>query len=311
MPATENNGHFKFKIILCINGYDSESEAYLRSLNEQNDKYSIQIISLSKIVTPAEARNIATAGVSTDWMLFLDDDVEVPAELFKNFSDLVTNHPDASLWGGPNLTPLSSSPTQKKIGHLLQNYLVTGPISSRYKFNKIESADCQGTYFSLCNIFIKTKEFRTILFNANLKTAEENELIYKMSRKNKNMKASDLLFVWHSRRDSIPKFFQQIENYGYGRGQLIYSGHTSFFNLCLVVTGIIIFLILLVSFPLATIGLLILWQAVIFMNLIFTLNSKEKNLMDIFLPIRLWYYYSYGIVNGIFSSYRIKRNSGF
>ncbi|MBY0552884.1 glycosyltransferase [bacterium] len=309
--AINVNDNFKFKIILCINGYDNESESYLRSREQEISKISTQIISLSQRVTPAEARNIATVGINTEWMLFLDDDVEVPVDLFKNFANLIAAHPNASLWGGPNLTPFSSSLTQQKIGYLLQNYLVTGPISSRYKFNNIQVADCQGTYFSLCNIFIKTMEFRNILFNDTLKTAEENELIYKMARQRKTMKTSDLLFVWHSRRESIPHFMQQIKNYGFGRGQLIYNGHTSFLNISLILVSLLFLSMLFVKFPFLTLCFLFFWLIAIFANLIFKLGFKEKNIMDLFLPLRLWGYYFIGIIIGIFSSYRANRNSDF
>jgi hypothetical protein len=125
---------------------------------------------------------------------------------------------------------------------------------------------------------------------------------------NKKMKVSDSLYVWHYRRDSIPHFLKQIKNYGYGRGQLIYGGHTSFINLSAIVLIIFIFLILMAHYPKQIIILLVLWQVLIFINLKSRTKFKDYNLLDILLPLRLWANYFFGIIDGIIHSYRVSKN---
>lgn len=296
-------------IVFCINGKDLLTYEYLKVSNTKPDPKNIQIITLDKPVSPAEARNIATASVHTEWVLFLDDDVEIPPDLFYNFKQLVASDPQASLWGGPNLTPEPSTSTQKKIGWLLQNYLVTGPISCRYKLNNIKERECKGIYFSLCNIFIKTKDFRTILFNAKLKTAEENELIYKLAQNNKKMKTSDLLYVWHYRRSSVPQFLAQIKNYGFGRGQLIYNGimSTSIKAILFLISIMAVFFV--IKYTLLTAAGVALWLIAVFVKLKLDFRFEHNGFFDIMLPVRLWFNYISGIVNGYSRSYRINKNS--
>lgn len=303
-PALQTLSLEKPRIIFCINGPDWATKDYLEK-QQQNLNFIFEIKQIESAVTPAEARNIATQDVFSDWVLFLDDDVEVPKDFFTNFYELKTRDPQVALWGGPNLTPQSSSYIQQKIGWILQSYLVTGPISYRYKLNNLEEIECQGLYFSLCNMFLKTNLFKSNLFNTSLKTAEENELIYKLALQNTKMKASDLLYVWHYRRSSIPHFLKQIENYGFGRGQLIYNGSVSRPVKIAALTALLVAMVFLINSPFVFIGMVFFWMSVIYLML--ALKFKKNLVSDFFLPIRLWFKYSIGIVNGYISSYRLNK----
>ena len=294
-------------IVFCVNGKDQLTDQYLKEVNNKLDPLHTQIITLDKPATPAEARNIAMIGVHSEWVMFLDDDVEIPPDLFNNFKKLVNSDPQACLWGGPNLTPDSSTVVQKKIGWLLQSYLVTGPLSCRYKLNNIEALECKGTYFSLCNMFVKTQDFKAILFNTTLKTAEENELIYRFAQNNKKMKTSDLLYVWHYRRSSIAHFLAQIKNYGFGRGQLIYNGMMSKSNQALILILICMLLFFLIRFPVLSMTIGFFWVAAIFVNLAFDFRFKQNSVSDVLLPLRLWFNYFVGIIKGLSSSYRVSK----
>ena len=306
--AFQRSGNVNCDIVICVNGKDSKTDEYLKNLSQRLEPIPAQIITLDRPVTPAAARNIATATVQSEWVMFLDDDVEIPPELFINFRKLVASDPQAALWGGPNLTPESSTFTQQKIGWLLQSYLVTGPISSRYKLNKIESIECKGNHLSLCNIFIKTQLFRSILFNTNLKTAEENELFHKLTLNKSKMKTSDLLYVWHCRRASVPHFLGQIKNYGYGRGQLIYHGMISTPLKIFILSGFGLFLVSAIKFPLLLATGALLWLIMIFVSFAFDFKMKNNSPVDIVLPLRLWYNYLLGIIIGYKSSF-LNRNT--
>lgn len=301
--AFQRSGRMSCDVVICVNGKDLQTDEYLKNLSRQLEPIHTQIITLERAVTPAAARNIATASVLSEWVVFLDDDVEIPPDLFNNFRKLAASDPQAALWGGPNLTPEASTYTQQKIGWLLQSYLVTGPISSRYKLNRIEAIECKGNYLSLCNIFIRTQVFRSILFNTNLKTAEENELFHKLSMNNNKMKTSDLLFVWHCRRASIPHFLGQIKNYGYGRGQLIYNGMISTPLKILILCGLTLVLFSAVKFPLVLAAATLLWLVLISVSFSFDFKMKNNSPIDILLPLRLWYNYFLGIAIGYKSSY--------
>ncbi|MGZ3690776.1 MAG: glycosyltransferase family 2 protein [Pseudobdellovibrio sp.] len=279
-----------------INGDDIESENYLRQFSH------FQLKKISEAVSPAEARNLAAAEITTDWLVFLDDDIELPAEFFSNFTELSQRDTSISVWGGPNLTPENSNLEQKKAGWLLQNSLVTGPISRRYKLNQFTELECKGLYFSLCNMFVRTPAFKKIMFNAGLRTAEENELIFKMAQNGFKMKASDLLFVWHSRRQNLSQFSKQIRNYGYGRGQLIHNGATPVFS----VVAALLSLILIFCFPGYFAVLFLIISSSVFIEMNFKFGFQFT---DFLLPSRVWINYFTGCIQGYAASFKKAKSS--
>lgn len=299
-------GSFVPEIIFCVNGPDPESVEFLEQ-SRNTLRFKFRILSLDNAVTPAEARNIASMQESADWLIFLDDDVEIPPDFFANFRLLASADPGVALWGGPNLTPLQSNLVQKKIGWYLGHYLVTGPISQRYKLNRFRELECRGIYFSLCNMFVKTEFFKKIQFNTKLKTAEENELVFRFSQKNFRMKASDLLYVWHSRRPSMTHFLNQIQNYGYGRGQLIANGAVSTLLPLMLITGVVAALAFLAWQPFLSIAGALIWLVFIYASLLQNFGFKDQNLTEFFLPAQILFRYSAGLIKGYFATSQMSK----
>lgn len=288
------------KIKIGINGQDLSTLELLEYIKNSGYFENFEIFQIENNVTPGEARNLTSQNVQSQWILFLDDDIEVPEKLISNFLYLAEQNPDVVVWGGPNLTPEDSSLVEKKIGWLLENAMIVGPVSNRYKKSKKIIVKANEFHLSLCNLFVKKKLFEKIFFNPTLKTAEENELLYKIMAEEHRISSSPLLFVWHYRRSSFSQFLKQIKNYGFGRGQILF-GLRQRIKISLVFI-LFILMTIVTLFPIQTVKFLAIWMLLILLS--YFLSFKKKSLSFLFLPVRVWINYFVGVANGLWFSYK-------
>ena len=123
---------------------------------------------------------------------------------------MVKEYPDVGVWGGPNVTPLDSSPFEFDIGFILSSYFVTGPVSKRYR-SVADNMVGSELNLSLCNLIVRSYILKTEKFNNHVITAEENELLYRLRKQNIQMRYSNFLAVGHYRRPSSKYFLNQIK----------------------------------------------------------------------------------------------------
>lgn len=280
---------------VCVNGQDADTVEFLQSYSSQYIKR--EVVVLNEKTTPAHARNLVAQTIKADWILFLDDDVAVPIDFFKNFMNLSTSNTSIDVWGGPNLTPVDSSPVEQLIGLVLESFWIVGPVSFRYKFNNSDFKKTDDFRLSLCNLFIKTEKFKLFKFNPNLVTAEENELLYKLTQRKDHIAFSDLLYVWHYRRKSTILFLKQIRNYGVGRGQLLFEKKTNGKYIFLALLSSVVISLFFIKWPIAALILAIFWP------LIFLKEAKRKTNTLLsrqlyVLPWSVWLNYTIGLVKG-------------
>lgn len=285
--AEKNQFSFETKILL--NGKDPETEKII-SDTEAYEK-------IEDPVSPAAARNLLLNKTNKEWLFFVDDDVEIPQSLFLDFKKLITDHPEIDIWGGPNITPNHSSYEQLRNGWMLSDKLITGPVARRYKRNGKEFTEGGQFNLMLCNLFVKRKILDERVFLPFLKTAEENELIYRLKAAGYKLAASDKLYVFHERRSDADRFLKQIFYYGYGRGQLLV-------NVSIAKQAVFVMLPLawtlamgiFVRYP----ALLLMWLAAI--KLKFVIKFKKIDLAVLIMPVAMWFYYLAGMAKGVFVS---------
>ena len=210
--SAEKSGPFDFDLRILVNGHDDKTVELL------SGKHHFQQVDFP--VTPAAARNFLLKDVHSPWVFFMDDDIELPKSFFKNFYQLAFDHPDVEIWGGPNMTPMLNNYLQLRNGWILACSLITGPVSSRYALSGRKTCDGNQFNLMLCNLFIKSYRLSDATFLPIFKTAEENELLYRLQEKKISACASDWLSVTHERRQNASSFLKQIFYYGFGRGQL-------------------------------------------------------------------------------------------
>lgn len=172
---------------------------------------------------PSAARNPLVERARGEILLFLDDDVTAPPDLLRRLTDTAAEHPDATVFGGPNETPPASSRFQVVQGAVLSSLMGTGPVSRRYGARRPGPADER--WFTLCNLAVRRRVMMP--FASNLVSAEENALLHELRRRRERMRYDPMLRVFHARRRSMRAFAAQMFKYGRGRGQLLARQPTS------------------------------------------------------------------------------------
>lgn len=166
---------------------------------------------------PGAARNLLIEEARGDLLLFLDDDVVFEPHLLRRLAELAEAHPDASVFGGPNLNPPRSSAFQRVQGAVLASIVASGPVRRRYGEHPPGPADER--FFVLCNMAVRREAM--LPFATDLVCAEENAVLAEMSRRRLEMRYDPGLVVYHERRDTYRGFVRQMFKYGRGRGQVL------------------------------------------------------------------------------------------
>jgi succinoglycan biosynthesis protein ExoA len=204
---------------------------------------------------PGAARNPLIERARGELLLFLDDDVVAPAGLLGQLAAVAAGHPEASVFGGPNLTPPGSSRFEIVQGAVLSSLAGSGPVARRYGARHSGPADER--WFTLCNLAVRREAM--LPFAAELVCAEENELLSKLRRRGGAMRYDPALRVFHARRPTPRSFTRQMFKYGRGRGQLLARRPSSVRAAYLAPAALILYL--LVILPLGLALLPSRWQA--------------------------------------------------
>jgi GT2 family glycosyltransferase len=170
---------------------------------------------------PGAARNPLIERARGEWVLFLDDDVELPAGALRHLAEAIRVHPSAGVLGGPNLTPPQSSWFQIIQGAVLASIVATGPVRRRYGAHPPGPADER--FFILCNLAVRRDEL--VPFAGSLVCAEENALLAELAGAGVRMHYDPDMAVYHERRPTWTSFARQMFKYGTGRGQVLRTSH--------------------------------------------------------------------------------------
>ncbi|MHB2026057.1 MAG: glycosyltransferase [Elusimicrobiota bacterium] len=205
-------------VIIAVNGEDMRGERIVKSFSGVLP--DLKIIRLKR-GSRGQGRNAAIPHADADWIYFLDDDVAVHPELFTRAALILKKRPEAWGIGGPNITPKGSSSFEQSSGRVMESWIGAGPMRARYKPGREKWAD--ETSLILCNLCLKKSVFTVLglAFDPDLKSAEENLLVAKLSRLGARAFYSPELIVYHHRRKSLKSLLFQVYQSGAGRARVI------------------------------------------------------------------------------------------
>lgn len=201
----EQQGNFHLEVLVVLNGPDQEAEAFLSAKQ-------CKTIVLNKRETPAMARNIAGHFAQGTWLLFLDDDVELPQNYFSKAQELLNSQNDRiDVLGGPDQTPPTANEFERALGLALSSPMST---AHTFKRHQKEGRNLQGSEstFILCHLWIKREVFKSVGFDERFFRNEENVLLFNL-RQHQMLYSPDL-FVYHERKSDFLKLFPAVFSSG-------------------------------------------------------------------------------------------------
>ncbi len=211
------------RVVIGINGPDSNTSAMLDKLITDCRDITIKVIPSEKRRTPSAVRNTLLEATGGDWIYFIDDDTVLASDTLLKFIRTLKMKPQSAVLGGPNLTPPYSSLFQRATGVALSSRFGTYFSSVRY-VSSGETRNCGEESLILCNMFARRDVIGPNPFLEDLLCCEENWLIRQISKRGFHIVYDPGLIVWHDRRPTLKLLGSQVFKYGYGRGQLIKRG---------------------------------------------------------------------------------------
>lgn len=186
------------QVILIVNGRDEKTRAYL----EQHTPFTVLQCDRQ---TPASARNQALAQAVGEWILFLDDDVQLPADYFAQaLKTLAQCQPD--VLGGPEIAFPNSTPFQKAYAFCQSHPFLTGHTYRRHHTGKGPPRPCDESHLILCQLWVKKKVFKQGLGLPPLyQRNEENVLLHRAQVAGHRIFYDPRLYVYHSKKKTTPQ----------------------------------------------------------------------------------------------------------
>lgn len=210
------NAAGQFGLELIIGAYDATRVQEMEKLAKQFVFTNFKVVTVSKDLSIPLNRNslMQLTDSRSEWILFIDDDVELPRDFFIHFQQLLQRWPKADVFGGPNLTPVHQKGLAKASGDLLGsrlNFLCWQRYSRGHEGQRTSPRD-----FILCNLFVRTRIQPR--FQSAFPVGEELVLVKDFIRRGHVCIYSPDLALYHFRRESMGQILAQMEKYGRGRG---------------------------------------------------------------------------------------------
>lgn len=296
--------HSNTRVVIIINGHDSESELLLKSYP------NFSTIAVKTKLTPAAARNLALKDLQSEWVLFLDDDVIIPADYFSTAKNFLRAHPTAIAFGGSDAPYPDCSNWELSLNITLGSILATAHTRHRHKnSSKWANLQVDEGSLTLCNLWIRSDVFHThnLKFNELYLRNEENVLLAHIEEISNQIYRAPNLIVFHKRRDQFLSAMKSVAVSGFYRMKsVLEDGKLSnplylapilgliFFTVSLFLSNALVWKLLLSGYLLSVLGVSI-WEG---------LKAKRPDLIPMVfinhLGINLAY--ALGSLKGLFIS---------
>ena len=192
--------------------------------------------------TPAKARNIALQNSQSDWICFLDDDVELPSDYINKAKSLIKNHPEVDVLGGPDKESPRASSFEQALSLAIQSPLSMAKTRLRHnegpKWTEASEAE-----LILCHMWVKRELCLSFPFDDRFFRNEENIFLHQLKREKKGIYYSGDLFCYHRRKSHLWGMSQAVMGSGYYRAKT-FKNIPGSFNLLYFVPTIFLFYLL-------------------------------------------------------------------
>lgn len=194
-------GNIDYRICIVEDGSTISSEKVIERFADQlNISYYPKENS-----GPGDSRNYGMARAQGNYFIILDSDVLLPQDYLQVVSkSLSDNYTDC--YGGPDAAHASFSKLQKAINFAMTSFITTGGIRGGK-----DSDNFQPRSF---NMGISKKAFEASGGFGTIHPGEDPDLSLRLLNLGFNSKLIKDAFVYHKRRISWSKFYQQVHKFG-------------------------------------------------------------------------------------------------
>lgn len=184
----------------------------------------IKYLPIGKEVSVGAKRNIAAKESRGQVLCFCDDDSTPTADWLSQISRTFIRNNDASVVGGPNITPPNADARERLSGFIYSSVLGTAGSATRYTLDSRKYPHFEATEGDLqtCNLAIRREAFEAVGgFPEHIYPSDETVLLHKLWRDGHKMLYTPLVIVYHRRRPLILGFLRASFRYGKGRGTVV------------------------------------------------------------------------------------------
>lgn len=198
---TKLEGNFDFSICIVEDGSSISSEEVIAQFADQlNISYYFKENS-----GPGDSRNYGMTRAEGNYFIILDSDVLLPEDYLQMVSkSLTANYTDC--FGGPDAAHYSFSNLQKAINFAMTSFMTTGGIRGGK-----DSEHFQPRSF---NMGLSKKAFEASGGFGTIHPGEDPDLSLRLLNLGFKSKLIKDAYVYHKRRISWTKFYQQVNKFG-------------------------------------------------------------------------------------------------
>lgn len=231
-----NNSHQLYILLLKT---DIESKEIIRKQNMSG----IEVVEVDTLPTPGKSRNILSAKSTSQFVLFLDDDVELPIRYLEEAEKVLLAN-EFDIFGGADSEKTNLSFNQEVLANILASYFVMGPTARRHHTMSTKTRATE-LDLTLCNLWIRRSLLEKISFNEEVKRCEENILIDSLQTKEgASVGYISELVVKHLRRENVLDQIKIQFKSGYYRGVSFFLPNVVFKKMFIIpiFVGLILFI---------------------------------------------------------------------
>lgn len=286
------NSNTPFEVVIIEDGSDLSSENIVNKYTSD-----LNIVYIKKANTgPGDSRNYGMKMATGNYFIILDSDCILPADYLNNVHESLSQH-YIDCFGGPDAAHSSFSNTQKAINFAMTSMLTTGGIRG----NKTSVNKFQPRSFNMGiskEAFVKTGGF------GRIHPGEDPDLSIRLWKNGFETDLINTAFVYHKRRISWLKFYNQVYKFGLVR-PILNLWHpetrkiTYWFPLVFII-GFLVAVILFVMHWTLPFYLYVIYFIAVFLSALITSKSAVVSFLAVLAVGIQFFGYGLGFLKSIF-----------
>lgn len=292
-----------FEIILSDGTPGDTLRPQLKKYTQRKD-FPLTVL-YEEYIAVSPARNVAAAKAKGDYLLFLDSDTLIPANLLHILNEYLQKNP-LDLFGGPDLAAQDFTDLQKAINFSMTSFITTGGIRG----GKRRTAAYHPRGF---NMGIRKEAFEAVGGYSDFLCGEDIELSIRLIKAGYSSGLIHEAGVFHKRRTSLKKFYKQVYRFGAARINLNvrHPGTLKLTHAFPAVFTLLLFFSLL-GFSISPIPLALfqLYMMAVFITALFEMKRLELALFAFITTLVMMLGYGLGFLRNLLEVYIIGNKKG-